>query len=56
MTTSEEVPGELVEEFQVEELEERVEFADWGASVECEGTVRSDGPNEASCSGKVTVD
>jgi len=56
MTIPEEVPGELVDEFQVEELEERVEFADWSASAECEGTVRSDGPNEASCSGEVTVD
>jgi len=56
MNTSDEVPEELVEEFQVEELEERVEFADWSASAECEGTVNSDGPNSASCSGEVTVD
>jgi len=31
MTIPEEVPGELVDEFQVEELEERVEFAEWGS-------------------------
>jgi hypothetical protein len=54
MTTSEEVPEELVDAFQVEELEERVEFADWSASAECEATY-SGGETSGSCTGTVTV-
>lgn len=51
MTTSEEVPQELVEAFQVQELEERVEFAAWSASCEVSGGYDGeDGHVEGTCS------
>jgi hypothetical protein len=53
MTTTEEVPEELVDAFQVEELEERVEFGDWSGSASASGGCSTGGGCEIEAEAEV---